>query len=103
MAGLIAGHGQRPSRAEGTTGIAPGDGILSLQVTLEYNDPLDSDTAITGRVPAAIAEGIRYAVNHGASVISLPLDPGKLSAAATRTPGPRQPGRAGGGRVRDRP
>jgi hypothetical protein len=45
-------------------------------VTLEYNDPLNSDAAITRRLPAAIASGINYAVSHGASVIDLPLDPG---------------------------
>jgi subtilisin family serine protease len=84
VAGLIAGHGHGARGAEGITGIAPGARILSVQVTLEYNDPLDADTAITGRLPAAIAEGIRYAVNHGASVISLPLDPGTLSATADK-------------------
>ena len=51
-----------------------------MQVTLEYNDPLDADAAVTGRLPAAIAAGIRYAVAHGATVISLPLDPGMMGA-----------------------
>ncbi len=55
-------------------------------MTLEYDDPLDSDTAMTGRLPAAIAEGIRYAVDHGASVISLPLDPGRMIAAGNGNP-----------------
>jgi subtilisin family serine protease len=76
VASLIAGHGHGRGGAEGITGIAPGARILSIQVTLEYNDPLDADAAIAGRLPAAIAEGIRYAVDHGASVIALPLDPG---------------------------
>jgi subtilisin family serine protease len=82
VASLIAGHGHGAGRAEGITGIAPGARILSVQVTLEYNDPLVADAAIARRLPAAIAAGIRYAVNHGASIISLPLDPGTLSAAA---------------------
>jgi hypothetical protein len=86
VAGLIAGHGHGAGRSEGITGIAPGARILSVQVTLEYNDPLDSDAAITGRLPAAIAEGIRYAVDHGASVISLPLDPAVMSAAEKGNP-----------------
>ena len=86
VASLIAGHGHGPGGAEGITGIAPGARILSVQVTLEYDDPLDSDAAITGRLPAAIAEGIRYAVDHGASVISLPLDPGTMSAAGSGNP-----------------
>jgi subtilisin family serine protease len=86
VASLIAGHGHGAGGAEGITGIAPGARILSVQVTLEYNDPLDSNAAITGRLPAAIAQGIRYAVDHGASVISLPLDPGTMSAAGGGNP-----------------
>ena len=81
VAGLIAGHGHGAGGAEGITGIAPGARILSVQVTLEYNDPLDSDSAVTGRLPAAIAAGIRYAVAHGATVISLPLDPSAMGGA----------------------
>ncbi len=81
VAGLIAGHGHGAGGAEGITGIAPGARILSVQVTLEYNDPLDADSAVTGRLPAAIAAGIRYAVAHGATVISLPLDPSAMGGA----------------------
>jgi subtilisin family serine protease len=80
VAGLIAGHGHGAGGSEGVTGIAPGARVLSVQVTLEYNDPLDADAAVTGRLPAAIAAGIRYAVAHGATVISLPLDPGLMGA-----------------------
>jgi subtilisin family serine protease len=86
VAGLIAGHGHGPGGAEGITGIAPGARIMSVPVTLEYNDPLDADAVIAGRLPAAIAAGIRYAVDHGASVISLPLDPGRMSAAGSGNP-----------------
>ena len=102
VAGLIAGHGHGSGGSSGVTGIAPGARILSVQVTLEYNDPLDADAAVTGRLPAAIAAGIRYAVAHGATVISLPLDPGMMGArgGAAAAAG-RQPGRAGGGRLRD--
>ena len=81
VAGLIAGHGHGAGGAEGVTGIAPGARILSVQVTLEYNDPLDADSAVTGLLPAAIAAGIRYAVAHGATVIALPLDPDTMEAA----------------------
>jgi subtilisin family serine protease len=80
VAGLIAGHGHGAGGSEGVTGIAPGARILSVQVTLEYNDPLDADASVTGRLPAAIAAGIRYAVAHGATVIALPLDPGMMGA-----------------------
>ena len=86
VASLIAGHGHGADGADGLTGIAPGARILSVQVTLEYDDPLDSDAAVTSRLPSAIAEGIRYAVDHGASVISLPLDPATMSAAGSGNP-----------------
>jgi subtilisin family serine protease len=82
VAGLIAGHGHGHGRAVGITGVAPAARILSVQVTLEYNDPLTTDATVTRRLPAAIAAGIRYAVSHGASIIALPLDPGTLGPAA---------------------
>jgi subtilisin family serine protease len=81
VAALIAGHGHGAGGAEGITGIAPGARILSVPVTLEYNDPLDANSAVTGKLPAAIAAGIRYAVAHGATVISLPLDPSAMGGA----------------------
>ena len=89
VASLIAGHGHGAGRTArstgdaGITGVAPGARVLSVQVTLEYDDPLNTDTAVTGRLPAAIAAGIRYAVGHGATVIALPLDPGTLDPSAT--------------------
>ncbi|MGH3277884.1 MAG: S8 family peptidase, partial [Trebonia sp.] len=82
VASLIAGHGHGPGGAEGITGVAPDARILSLQVALEYNDPLISDATITRHLPDAIAAGIRWAVGHGATVIALPLDPGTLGKAA---------------------
>jgi subtilisin family serine protease len=86
VASLIAGHGHGPSGTEGITGVAPSARILSLQVTLEYDDPLNADAAITQRLPDAIAAGIRYAVGHGATVIALPLDPATLGAASPGDP-----------------
>ncbi len=47
VASLIAGHGHGSGGSAGITGVAPGAKILSLQVTLEYDDPLNSDAAIT--------------------------------------------------------
>ena len=76
VAGVIAGHGHGTGGEAGILGIAPAAKILSIRVSLEYNDPLNSDTAIARRLPAAIAEGITYAVDHGARVVDLPLDPG---------------------------
>jgi Subtilase family len=86
VAGLIAGHGHGAGDASGSMGIAPRARILSVPVTLEYDDPLNSDAAITRRLPDAIAAGIRYAVAHGARVIALPLDPGTLGLAAGGDP-----------------
>ncbi len=86
VASLIAGHGHGSGGSAGITGIAPGARILSLRVTLEYDDPLNSDAAITKGLPAAIAAGIRYAVGHGATVIALPLDPGTFDAAPSGDP-----------------
>ena len=76
VAGVIAGHGHGTGGESGILGIAPAAKILSIRVNLEYNDPLNSDPAIARRLPAAIADGITYAVDHGARVIDLPLDPG---------------------------
>ena len=80
LASLIAGHGHGKSGADGlglgVYGVAGQASIMSLRVTLSPGDPLWSNTAITSRLPDAIAAGIRYAVNHDASVIELPPDPG---------------------------
>jgi subtilisin family serine protease len=86
VASLIAGHGHGNGRLAGVTGIAQGARILSIQVTLEYNDPLNTDATITRRLPAAIAAGIRFAVSHGATVIALPLDPGTLGPTTSGDP-----------------
>ncbi|HEX4094916.1 MAG TPA: S8 family serine peptidase [Trebonia sp.] len=83
VASLIAGHGHGRGGASGITGIAPGARILSVPVTVEYNDPLAADAAVTGRLPAAIAAGIRYAVAHRATVIALPLDPAEMATAGS--------------------
>jgi hypothetical protein len=76
VAGIIAGHGHGTGGETGLLGIAPAAKILSIRVGLEYNDPLNFDQAIARRLPTAIAEGITYAVDHGARIIDLPLDPG---------------------------
>ena len=82
VASIIAGHGHGNSNHSGIIGIAPEARILSVRVTLEYNDPLNATGAITERLPSAIASGIVYAVDHGAKVIDLPLDPGTFGLAA---------------------
>jgi len=75
MASLIAGRGHGSGHAAGIIGVAPAATILSVRVTLETSDPMLSDANIAAGLPRAIARGIRYAVNHRASVIDLPLDP----------------------------
>ncbi len=88
VASLLAGHGHRQGAGhagagtDGITGVAPGARILAVQVTLEYNDPLNLGSAIARSLPSAIAAGIRYAVARGAGVIALPLDPATLGPAA---------------------
>jgi Subtilase family len=82
VAGIIAAH----ERGWGLVGVAPSAKILSVRVTLEFNDPLASDQAVSQRLPDAIAAGIRYAADHGARIIDLPLDPGTLGLTSTGDP-----------------
>ncbi|MDT0471535.1 type VII secretion-associated serine protease mycosin [Streptomyces sp. DSM 41014] len=78
MAGIIAGHGHGPGRADGVLGIAPEAKILPVRVILE-----DGDTA-RGKARStrgnALAEGIRWAADHGADVINLSLGDDSASA-----------------------
>jgi hypothetical protein len=82
VAGIIASH----EPGSGLVGVAPAATILSVRVTLEFNDPLASDQTISRQLPDAIAEGIRYAADHGARVIDLPLDPGTLGLTSKGDP-----------------
>ncbi len=86
VAGAIAGHGHDTGRAAGLLGVAPAARILSIRVSLEFNDPLNSDRAIARRLPGAIASGIIYAVDHGARIIDLPLDPGTAGLTGQGSP-----------------
>ncbi|MFD4137239.1 type VII secretion-associated serine protease mycosin [Streptomyces goshikiensis] len=78
MAGIIAGHGHGANRRQGVLGIAPQAKILPVRVILEEGDP--------GRAKAreskggALAEGIRWAADHGADVINLSLGDDSESA-----------------------
>jgi Subtilase family len=74
VASLIAGHGHGAQDTDGIVGVAPSARILSVRVTLEANDP-HLNASVASALPTAIANGIRYAVGHGAQVIDLPLDP----------------------------
>jgi subtilisin family serine protease len=94
VASIIAGHGHGPGRQSGIVGVAPAARILSVRVNLEFNDPLNSDQAVARHLPGAIADGIIYAVDHGARVIDLPLDPGTFGLT-----GGEDPAAAGGSRA----
>ncbi len=87
IASLIAGHGHGPGRNAGIIGVAPLARILSVPVTLPADDPELSQTAVAAAIPAAIAAGIRYAVDHGANVIDLPIDPSQPGITGTGTGG----------------
>jgi Subtilase family len=90
MASLIVGHGHGQGDADGVLGVAPAAKLLSVRVALDAGDPLLDESSAVSVLPGAIADGIRYAVNNGAQVIDLPLDPGQSvnSLVATPTPAP---------------
>ncbi|MFC9385559.1 type VII secretion-associated serine protease mycosin [Streptomyces venezuelae] len=78
MAGIIAGHGHGPDGGDGVLGIAPGAKILPVRVILEGTDT-SRDKARKTR-GSALADGIRWAADHGADVINLSLGDDSKSA-----------------------
>jgi hypothetical protein len=83
IASLISGRGHGSGGSAGIIGVAPEARILSIPVTLPPDDPQLTQTSVAAAIPAAIAAGIRYAVNHGATVIDLPIDPGQAGSSGT--------------------
>jgi hypothetical protein len=77
ISSLIAGRGHGANSGSGVIGVAPEAQILSVPVTVPADDWQLGQQTIASAIPAAIAAGIKYAVNHGASVIDLPADPGQ--------------------------
>ncbi|MEU1620427.1 type VII secretion-associated serine protease mycosin [Streptomyces sp. NPDC005722] len=71
MAGIIAGHGHGPGGTDGVLGIAPEARILPVRVILEDKDPQRKKARTTRG--SALADGIRWAADHGADVINLSL------------------------------
>nr|WP_237550782.1 type VII secretion-associated serine protease mycosin [Streptomyces sp. SID8354] len=66
MAGLIAGHGHGTGHSAGVMGLAPEAKILPLRVTAD-----NASLVVTRGTP--VADAVRYAVDHGASVINMSL------------------------------
>ena len=78
MAGIIAAHGHGPGDADGVIGIAPEAKILPVRVILEDDDAARGKARSTRG--NALAEGIRWAADHGANVINLSLGDDSASA-----------------------
>ncbi|MEU1349846.1 type VII secretion-associated serine protease mycosin [Streptomyces sp. NPDC005786] len=83
MAGIIAGRGHGGGGDEGVIGIAPEAKILPVRVILEASDPARAKARKTRGT--ALADGIRWAADHGADVINLSL--GDDSESAHPEPG----------------
>jgi len=75
MASIIAGHGHGFDSGDGIIGVAPEAKILSVRVIPDRNDPGYGmyEREQEDRVQDSLAEGIRYAVDHGADVISMSI------------------------------
>jgi type VII secretion-associated serine protease mycosin len=78
MAGIIAGHGHGPGDSQGVMGIAPEASVQPVRVILEDGDAARS-RARSSR-GNALADGIRWAADHGADVINLSLGDDSASA-----------------------
>lgn len=83
MAGIIAGHGHGPGDSDGAMGVAPEAKILPVRVILEDGDSARTKARTTRG--NALADGIRWAADHGADVINLSL--GDDSDSAHPEPG----------------
>lgn len=75
MASLIAGHGHGAGDDSGIIGVAPQATVLSIRVITDSGDPNFGayEKESLGQGQHELAEAIRYAVAHGASVISMSL------------------------------
>jgi type VII secretion-associated serine protease mycosin len=81
MASLIAGHGHGAGAASGMIGVAPLAKVLSVRAIPDDNDHRPRPpSAAAGQLALAI----RYAVDHGAQVISMSLGDSDYGAAGGR-------------------
>lgn len=87
MASIISGHGHGPGLSQGMMGVAPLSHVLSVRVTLENDDPLRRDNGQQGGAADhdAVAQGIRYAVDHGAGIINMSLGGGRQFYNGTKS------------------
>lgn len=87
MASIISGHGHGPGLSQGMVGVAPLSHVLSVRVTLENDDPLRQDNGQQGGTGDhdAVAQGIRYAVDHGADIINMSLGGGRQFYNGTKS------------------
>ena len=83
MASIIAGHGHGAGAQDGIVGVAPEARILSVRVIPDRNDPGygSYEREQEDRVQDSLAQGIRYAVDHGAGVISMSIGYSSPSAS----------------------
>lgn len=81
MASIIAGHGR--GGGNGMLGAAPGAHVLSVRVIRDDDAP-DIGGATKDATP--ISDGIKYAVDHGAQVISMSLGGSDAGGATDSTP-----------------
>ncbi len=83
MASIIAGHGHGAGGDSGIIGVAPEAKILSVRVIPDKNDPAYGtyEKEQETKVQQSLADGIRYAVDHGADIVSMSIGYSVPSAA----------------------